>query len=237
MNSSNQPLVVLLTPGATRSWLEWDIKYTPHLTWSGNFSCSWIQARAASSGGMSDWCPSWSGSLKPRISWELWHCLRKKQESSQPYISDQDQAECRCHVYHDQGCQRSLEQRRFEGRRKSNLAYLLLGESSESNPQYVKSCGLTFWACAIGIGAPPGAHIPHILVGVIVVPPARNNTTCWWCYPHPGWCLPNSVKGVKVKAEMARPAGDDDALLWALGGRGQAADDEHQEKMSHPFLH
>ena len=43
-------------------------------------------------------------------------------------------------------------------------------------------------------------------------------------------------KSVKVKAEMARPAGDDDALLWALGGGRQAADDEHQEKVPHPVL-
>ena len=44
----------------------------------------------------------------------------------------------------------------------------------------------------------------------------------------------DSVKSVKVKAEMARPAGDDDALLWALGGGRQAADNEHQEKVPHP---
>ena len=50
-------------------------------------------------------------------------------------------------------------------------------------------------------------------------------------------CLPNSVKSVKVKAEMARPAGDDDPLLWALGGGHQADGGECQEKMPHPFLY
>ena len=51
------------------------------------------------------------------------------------------------------------------------------------------------------------------------------------------FALPNSIKSVKVKAEMPRPAWDDDALLWALGGGRQAADDEYQEKVPHPILY
>ena len=50
-------------------------------------------------------------------------------------------------------------------------------------------------------------------------------------------CLPNRVKSVKVEAEMARPAGDDDPLLWALGGGHQDDGGEYQKKMPHLFLY
>ena len=54
------------------------------------------------------------------------------------------------------------------------------------------------------------------------------------------FALPNSIKSVKVKAEMPRPAWDDDALLWALGGgRRHHANGEHQEEGQgpHPCLY
>ena len=46
---------------------------------------------------------------------------------------------------------------------------------SESNPQHFIFLRFpTFWHSAIGIGAPPRADITHVLVGVIVVPPASK---------------------------------------------------------------
>ena len=58
-------------------------------------------------------------------------------------------------------------------------------------------------------------------------------------------CLPDKtsadrIKSVKVKAEMPRPAWDDDALLWALGGGCRLqANGEHQEEGQgpHPCLY
>ena len=45
----------------------------------------------------------------------------------------------------------------------------------------IAACNLWVDLLAIGICAPPRTHIPHVLVGVIVVPPAGNNscTTSW----------------------------------------------------------